>query len=980
MPNLFSLFDDDFNKPSDLAASAPQSFDTISSLASEQEQVLTKIRNFETASFKVDYSDFSNFVFFNSALDYFNITGEKILNEYPYDQSIDAIETFNRDLDGYQKYLYSIWPKCVGHLKFDPTQGFAYVTVNDVGYENGATRTGFLSPSTGSFSLEFWCMSPPSLTGSDAMVVAQKSSGSQSYSAWFSGSQFLFSVASGSFQDVVSIASAPSKTSYFSCVYDRSSATPTISVMTGSIDSFPVLIASSSISVLGSIDMGSSNFVIGSGSFASKKVRPFSGSLDELRVWSVPLSIADLSSSFNTKAHAQDGLTALWRFNESGSISGYNTSDNKSVVDSSGHKLNGVLTTCYVSGTLRDHSSLLPFDSEDPILFFQAQEVQDLVADQQSSGSAYDRDNDNIITRLIPDKFLQLEIDAGTSVLQNFLYILARNFDQIKTSIDQFVHVNKSNYGEFDQTPDALLEDIGRFFGWEFTGNFLNSNASQYIFGKNVLPNTEANSELEVKLYEIKNEFWKRVLINLMYLYKSKGTRESIEALTRIYGVNSSFVRLKEYGAKSNVGINTTRINAEKSCYAISTDVGRYVYSSASFKTYAQSIETMVRFPTMSSVGLTPTITTGTIYSLSSYFNPPGSYFNYALLYQKPSAGSLTGDLIFFDNVDGGGGITLTLSGAAIFDDRWHNVIINRDYLSSSLNMTVQSVQDGEIIDRYSVSETVSPVYSLFDSYTKIGMLVPFSPVPGQAWVQEFRVWDDILTQTEIDDHTLNFQSHGTEEIAGQDKLKLHLRLNDGPGISPFSLYENVTGSFSYNISTGSSDDTTAFKKFLNEYNFISPPDAGWIEDKIRIFNKSSLTPADAFSDDRTVALEFNMVDALNEDISQIFATMDTFNEIIGSPVNSYRDEYTDLATLRHEYFQRLQGRLNFRLFADMLEFFDRSFINMIKKLIPARAHFIGDEFVVESHMLERSKVRWNYRRQEQSVQIEGMIKVYSDS
>jgi hypothetical protein len=234
-----------------------------------------------------------------------------------------------------------------------------------------------------------------------------------------------------------------------------------------------------------------------------------------------------------------------------------------------------------------------------------------------------------------------------------------------------------------------------------------------------------------------------------------------------------------------------------------------------------------------------------------------------------------------------------------------------------------------------------------------------------------------MLTQIEIDDHTLNFQSHGTEEYAGQDDLKLHLRLNDGT--TSYSLHEYVSNKEGTYVVSASNGEAV-YKKFLNEYNYISTPDSGWIEDKIRIFSASYVRPDEAFSDDRTVSLEFNMIDALNEDISQIFATMDTFNNIIGIPANFYRESYPDLETLRHEYFKKLNGRLNFRLFADMLEFFDRSFVNVVRRLMPASVLFMGEEFVVESHMLERPKLQWNYRRQERPFQPEGVIKVYIHS
>jgi hypothetical protein len=61
-----------------------------------------------------------------------------------------------------------------------------------------------------------------------------------------------------------------------------------------------------------------------------------------------------------------------------------------------------------------------------------------------------------------------------------------------------------------------------------------------------------------------------------------------------------------------------------------------------------------------------------------------------------------------------------------------------------------------------------------------------------------------------------------------------------------------------------------------------------------------------------------------------------------------------------------------------MLEFFDRSFITMVQRLLPARAIFLGDEFVVESHMLERPKLQWNYRRQTATIVPEGSITMFT--
>jgi hypothetical protein len=75
-------------------------------------------------------------------------------------------------------------------------------------------------------------------------------------------------------------------------------------------------------------------------------------------------------------------------------------------------------------------------------------------------------------------------------------------------------------------------------------------------------------------------------------------------------------------------------------------------------------------------------------------------------------------------------------------------------------------------------------------------------------------------------------------------------------------------------------------------------------------------------------------------------------------PASRYRDEYEGLRALRDRYFKKLTADLNFRAFADMMQLFDTSFVDMVRKLIPARAKFLGSRLVVESHMLERPKTQ----------------------
>lgn len=971
---LFSLFDDKLRTPNELVAGPVQTLDSIGNEIADSNTILRKIQQFEISRPKVDYSDFSNFVFFNSALDYFNITGEKVLNEYPYDGTEEEIETFVNALDGYQRHVVDVWPKSDGHLRFNPTTAFSYVLVDDVGKDGDVTQTSLLNPGTGSISVEFWSINPPALTGSnDVMVVAQKVTGSgDGFSVFFSGTFAFMSIKSGSTTDQISVPFSPNAKTYFCFAYDRSSSPPIATAFTGSENRFPVLVTVVTGTIVGDVGAGTGKFSIGSGSISSKSLRALTGSLDDVRLWKKVRTLSDISSSFNAKIFAQSGLYGLWRFNESGSAPSTSGGERALVFDHSGRKLHGRIQNYVVA--VRGSGSLLPYDAQDLILSLNAPEISSYIFQQQTSGSLYDRTNDNIITRLLPEQFFLLEELKNTEVIKNFVYVLGRYFDQIKVSIDQFTNVLRTEYGAFNQAPDALLQDIAKFFGWEFTGNFLNADVIQYIVGKQVLSNTQGNKELEVKLFEIKNEFWKRSLINLMHMYKTKGTRESVETLLRVYGVNKNFIRLKEYGFKQNSGIQTFRVASEKSVPVLTFGSGSAMATnrivSEPFFGSAKSIETRVRFPTSVSSGLTSSLTTGSIWSLNTASN---GVMLQQLLFTKTVGTSTTGSLVYTGSEG-----SVVLSGAPIFDNQWYNVVVTRNHLSSTLAIDVRMLERDEVTYHVSASSVV-PLQSASRDY--VFWLGSTGTVGSQYWMQEARVWDEPLSDIELQDHVLNFQSFGTEEVDGLPELSLHWRMNENLSASAAGRLYNQIYDFSSMGVSGSGEGFLAnvnpYKKFLNDYNYIASPEFGWNEEKIRSIDSSVVTPDQAFVDNPLVALEFNLVDALNEDISQILSTLDGFNESVGAPVNRYRDSYVDLETLRTNYFKRLNGSLNFRVFADLLEFFDRSFIDMIRRLIPARAVFLGDEFVVESHMLERPKLQWNYRRKEREFQPEGVIKVY---
>lgn len=575
MPDIFRLFDGGLGAGG-AAAVVDQHGSAFSEIDSENDLVATLASGTDGVDLLVDYSDFANFVTFNSAQSYVTLTADAILNSYPVGGTANDVQVFLNALDGYQRFFLGSWPSWSGHLRLNPAVSSSFVRFDDLGTQDGSSRSSFMSPGTGSLSVQAW-IDVPAMTGSnDAMVVFQKlrQGATDGCTVFVTGSFVAFQVSSGSTTGLVTapIGSGPT---FVAAVMDRVSSTGTLSLYVGTTGTFPTLASSGTVLLGQRLDLASGSFYLGSGSLSGKLVRPFTGSIDSVSVWSVPRSAQQLSGSYNRKVYAQSGLLASWQFNDArpSTLQPYAAV----VRDRSGHSIDGRVQAFH-SGVLGSGSMVN--DVADPILSLDDPGVVAHVVDAQASGSLYDRGNQSMILNMFPESFSQGDPVSG-DVFMGFALALARHFDRIKLCVNQLANLRRVSHGEFDQAPDALLEGVGEFFGWNFHGSFASTDALRYFIGRNVRVGPDANASLQTRLASVKAQLWRRVLLNLPYIYKTKGTAESVEALLRSYGVDLGFVRLKEYARRTQSELVLNRVTAEKSVYALTFVSG----SSVSFGT-----------------------------------------------------------------------------------------------------------------------------------------------------------------------------------------------------------------------------------------------------------------------------------------------------------------------------------------------------------------------------------------------------------
>ena len=258
--------------------------------------------------------------------------------------------------------------------------------------------------------------------------------------------------------------------------------------------------------------------------------------------------------------------------------------------------------------------------------------------------------------------------------------------------------------------------------------------------------------------------------------------------------------------------------------------------------------------------------------------------------------------------------------------------------------------------------------------------------------VSHMRFWSKALTNEEVKEHSRNFGSLGVQDPSKNfnfvttrsgsfEKLRIDattdqiITMSNASGdLQIFDYSQN-----NFHLSASSFEvQKRAIRPERFDYSMLDPKFDEFSQDnKIRIrswqrwenVSRYGGEVAPAYEvrkseqpvDDTRFSIEVSSVQALNEDIINIFATFDALDSALGNPELLFATEYPELATLREVYFNRLDRKINLKSFFEFFKWFDSSLGILVERLIPRRTKFLGVNFVIESHMLERAKFNYNY-------------------
>jgi hypothetical protein len=178
--------------------------------------------------------------------------------------------------------------------------------------------------------------------------------------------------------------------------------------------------------------------------------------------------------------------------------------------------------------------------------------------------SSFDESTTNLISRFfITDAFR--EFDTPDQKMEKVLQIYGRSFDDTKKFIDALAYMNSVNYNVGTDIPSQLLKNLAQTLGW--TTNFspiTNDDFLSSVFGqKNNEPSLYSGLSKSKTPDELNYQYYRNLILNSAYLFKSKGTRKSIEILMRLIGAPDALVEFNEYVYLADQKINLKNFNTQ---------------------------------------------------------------------------------------------------------------------------------------------------------------------------------------------------------------------------------------------------------------------------------------------------------------------------------------------------------------------------------------------------------------------------------
>jgi hypothetical protein len=584
----------------------------------------------------------------------------------------------------------------------------------------------------------------------------------------------------------------------------------------------------------------------------------------------------------------------------------------------------------------------------------------------------YDIENPHYIQNNIPQYILQN--DENNDLLL-FFSMIGHHFDNIYFYTKSIEKSRNRGYKKTDIS-EKLLYDTLQSLGWDAKNIAANSKLWEYALGLNSdgeIKNTKSPKDRN-------NEIWRRILNNLPYLLKNKGTRRGVYAMMACYGIPSSNLSILEFGGPEaskrfteETESGLTKVTMDNLTYVLNMNVGSKIEMDWKNTNKGRKPNTVELFVKPNNHTNYQTLISGSGWSLQLSGSTNSEYGKVAFNYNGSTA--------------------LSSSLLPIFNDRFFGISMSSG--SNGLSLSLKQVSG----EREIFEETITgSALTNWNNGTKIAIGGNYS-----GSLDEFRLWSTPLSSSAFYKHAFfpeaingNHISSSTDDLYFRLDFEYPKNLyvtqslinvdtntyfevgysrNDYESGSLIPLYSENTTPLLYASASGFSSSIN-FEPLERTITLEVPNIGGsrYSTNKVRFESQTDINGNDvsggvdlsiksratrkAFdqspTDSNRVGLFFSPTKELNIDIAKSFGGINLDN-YIGDPSDEYRSNYKSLDKLRNYYFQRFDDRDIYQ-YIGLIKAYEKSLFDDIKKMLPARVKATTG-LLIEPHILERSKI-----------------------
>ena len=500
---------------------------------------------------------------------------------------------------------------------------------------------------------------------------------------------------------------------------------------------------------------------------------------------------------------------------------------------------------------------------------------------------------------------------------------------------------------------------------------------------------------------QINYEIWNRILNNVMHLIKTKGTRETLESIGRIYGVDSNFLKVNEYSIFAKP-IEVTE-SEEVDVPALYATGSNYVQTVAAKSASVFDFQPNDNFTIEMRVSATGASTTGhTLLVHPKYrieLDPSGQVSFKSVATASLSAQTTQSSISSF--IQGAGSANNFLNVAVSRSGDTINVY------AMVLSATPSGGYDSVVTETASTSQTTGYTLSAVNLSSSGGSSSFPSYFPGSGdtrftgYMHEVRVWDVALKQVDLEEHTKNFESvsfqgstatdtyAGINNAATYSSLSAHYKLKENIVLTnPYNfIVDSTTAGNSATPVSFSDISTKRYRVFSDMKKIAKYIPAGFAADNDRIRQDAI---DGAIEDTGYISMSLNPINAINRNIKNYFNNISPPN-LLGDPTDLYKPSYKgDFQKRWHDITSQwglaknsgtslagdtgwaltgksqgvtgsTVGLADINTFIKGMDNFNDTFggiFQFAQQFIPAKSNIIGEGLFMEDHMLERSKMK----------------------